>query len=542
MKITIAQLNSVVGDVDGNLKKITEVVSASHTDLVVFPELFLTGYPPQDLLENRAFLEKVAFAVQDLCRLSLRYPETGIICGAPTVSRESRGKALFNSALLISGGEVLFQQDQIHLQTQDIFDEARYFLPGQTLEVIEFKGEKLGITLSPQVFYEEDDSALLASLTAKGATLIINISASPYHLGKEDELLLAIQRQAKKYALPFIYLNQVGANDELVFEGASMAVDCQGKLILIAPQFQEYIGAVDPFLPHPEISFCPPKQVESVYQGLTLGISDYMAKTGFTQAVLGLSGGIDSALVACLAVEAVGKENVLGIALPSPYSSAGSVEDSRTLADNLGIDFRVISISEIFTTYCTVLEKEFAGKERDVTEENLQARIRGDILMAFSNKFGRILLSTGNKSEVAVGYSTLYGDMCGGLSVLADVPKTMVYELARYINREREVVPVSILEKAPSAELRPDQRDEDSLPPYSLLDEILCRYIERGQTLKDLIKEGFDPEVVRWVLRTVGRSEYKRRQAAPGIRMTCKAFGKGRRMPIAARYDFETKE
>ena len=540
MKITIAQLNPVVGDINGNLRRIREVLSTAHTDLLVFSELYLVGYPPMDLLESRAFQEEINHAVEALCELSAETPDVGIICGLPTFSGEEKRNTRHNSALFFYGGKVLLQQDKFLLATGDVFDEARYFEPGAQIQVVDFKEEKLGIA-----FYDETwcyplamapsdwDSEPIAVLAVQGATVCIIISASPYHFGKESARYRYLQERAEKYGIPFVYLNQVGANDELIFDGRSMVFDRQGKPILIAPSFQEYIGTIDPFVSNPEVPYSPVDKVESVYQALVLGIRDYMRKTGFSRALLGLSGGIDSALVACLAVEAVGKEHVLGVSLPSPYSSRGSVEDSRILAENLGMDFMVLPISEIFHTYLSTLGKEFGGK--DLTEENLQARIRGDILMAFSNKFGSLLLSTGNKSEMAVGYCTLYGDMCGGLSVLADVPKTLVYELAHYVNREKQIIPAAIIEKAPSAELRPDQRDEDTLPPYPILDRILQGYVEQGLSGEDLIAQGFSPEIVRWVISAVGRSEYKRRQAAPILRITPKAFGLGRRIPIAAK-------
>ena len=548
MKITIAQLNPVVGDIHGNLRRIREVLSTSDTDLIVFSELYLVGYPPMDLLENKAFQEETNSAVQVLCQLSAEYPETGIICGLPTFSGEEKGRSWRNSALLFFRGRVLFQQDKPLLATEDVFDEARYFQPASKIEVVDFKGEKLGIAFYDETWCQRSTAAsrgdqepdAIKVLAAQGGAACITISASPYHIGKESVRYQYLQEKAKKYGIPIVYLNQVGANDELIFDGRSMVFDRTGKMILSAPAFQEYIGAIDPFASNAEVSYSPPKTVESIYQALVLGIRDYMRKTGFSRALLGLSGGIDSALVACLAVEAAGKENVLGISLPSPYSSRGSVEDSRILAQNLGMGFKVLPISEIFHTCLSILEKEFAPvrgthRKNDLTEENLQARIRGDILMAFSNKFGSLLLATSNKSEMAVGYCTLYGDMCGGLSVLADVPKTMVYDLAHYINRTKQIIPAAIIEKPPSAELRPNQRDEETLPPYPVLDQILHGYIEEGLSGEDLIAQGFSPEVVQWVINAVGRSEYKRRQAAPVLRITSKGFGMGRRIPIAAK-------
>jgi len=543
MKITIAQLNPVVGDIQGNLKKIEEVLKkqAKQSELFIFPELFIVGYPPKDLVERPWFIERVIRAVEQLKEFSLNYPETGILCGAPLPTADPVGKRLTNSAILVSNGKLLWNQPKSLLPTYDVFDEARHFDPAERTGVINFKGEKLGISVCEDAWNDPDLRLAgklyhfdpIAALAQAGAGLLINISASPFHIGKAELRYRLIGNHARKHQRPFIFVNQVGGNDELVFDGGSMAFDRNGNPMALAPLFEEAVLTVDTDDQGDVGLYRPPDRIETVYRALVLGTRDYLKKCGFTKAVIGLSGGIDSALVCCLATAAVGAGNVLGVSMPSPYSSAGSVEDSRKLAANLGVDFKVIPIDGIFQSYLNELEKYFEGRSRDVTEENIQARIRGNILMAFSNKFGYLALPTGNKSELAVGYCTLYGDMSGGLSVISDLPKTMVYEVANFINRERELIPGAILEKAPSAELRPGQKDQDTLPPYPVLDRILHYYIEEGYSAEQINRAGFDPETVKWVIRAVDQSEYKRKQAAPGLKITSKAFGTGRRMPVA---------
>jgi NAD+ synthase (glutamine-hydrolysing) len=374
-------------------------------------------------------------------------------------------------------------------------------------------------------------------LAKKGATIFINISASPFYIGKEEIRYRIIKKHAQRHKIPFAFVNQIGGNDELIFDGRSMCCDRAGNPIEIFPSFKEYIRTID--LSHPGTPglYVPQEKIESVYEALILGIRDYITKCGFSRAILGLSGGIDSAVSCCLVKEAIGSENVLGVSMPGPYSSRGSVDDSRKLAKNIGIKFYVIPISKIYSSYLESLKKHFKGRKIGTTEENIQARIRGNILMALSNKFGYLVLSTGNKSELAVGYCTLYGDMSGGLSVISDVPKTMVYELASYINRKSEVIPKEIMEKPPSAELKPDQKDQDTLPPYEVLDQILHYYVDEGCSMRDILKLNFDPEIVEWVIHSVDSNEYKRRQAPPGLKVTTKAFGMGRRMVIAAKYN-----
>lgn len=549
MKVAIAQLNPVVGDIRGNLEKIrqTLIEYGPQTDLIVFSELFLTGYPPQDLVERPGFIARVEAALEQLLTLSKAYPDTGILVGAPLPRHAAAGKPLTNSALLIADGALLLNQPKSLLPTYDVFDEARYFQPAEQIRVVEFKGEILGITVCEDAWNDEIfwPSPRLYSfdpvqkLAAAGASLLINISASPFHGGKDELRYRMISSHVRRHGIPFIFVNQVGGNDELIFDGGSMVFDGQGKISLQLPFFEEKVVIHNTALSGRIGDYRPLPVIQGVYQALVLGIRDYFKKCGVGGAVIGLSGGIDSALTCCLAVAALGKENVLGISMPSPYSSPGSVDDSRKLAESLGIVFQVIPISAIFETYLAGLAEPFAGREPDVTEENIQARIRGNILMAFSNKLGYLTLSTGNKSELAVGYCTLYGDMCGGLSVISDVPKTMVYELSDYVNREREIIPRAIVDKEPSAELKPDQRDQDTLPPYPVLDRILQSYIEEGRSAAEIIAQGFDGDTVRWVIGAVNRNEYKRRQAAPGLKVTSKAFGGGRRIPIAKKLTIE---
>ncbi len=548
MKITIAQLNPIVGDIEGNMCRLINALSESSrdsSDLIITPELFITGYPPWDLLERGWFIEKVQGALQELVKISAKYPCTGILCGVPVATEKgSNGKGLYNSAILIYQGKILFTQHKSLLPAYDVFDERRYFEPAPDVQVISFKGETLGITICEDAWSDPDlwpggkiyNFDPVKALVDKGATLLVNISASPYYTGKEELRYRMIRGHALKHKIPFAFVNQVGGNDELIFDGRSMYVDKEGNPAVVNPSFREEIKTFDINTPGTPELFNPQEKVESVYEALVLGIRDYLRKTGFSKAVLGLSGGIDSAVTCCLAQEALGSKNVMGISMPSPYSSRGSVEDSRLLAHYLGIEFKVININVIYSSYLLALQEHFEGKEEDVTEENIQSRIRGNILMAFSNKFGYMVLSTGNKSELAVGYCTLYGDMSGGLSVLSDVPKTLVYDLANYINRKSEIIPYDIIEKPPSAELKSDQLDQDTLPPYEILDQILFYFIEEGYSQEELIKMNFNPETVKWVTETVDRNEYKRKQAAPGLKVTTKAFGVGRRMPVAARY------
>ncbi|MHB9033015.1 MAG: NAD+ synthase [Anaerolineae bacterium] len=548
MRITLAQLDPVVGDIAGNVQHMRSVLkecAAEHPDLVIFPELYICGYPPQDLLERSWFIRRVQAAIQEVAKLTRQYPGTGILFGAPLPNERKYCKGLDNAAVLAYDGIIQASQAKRLLPTYDVFDEARYFDPAQEICVIPFKGQRLGVHVCEDAWSDPSlwpkglpyEVNPISVLSTQNTSLLINLSASPFQVGKECLRYQLLRRHARRSGAPFIYLNQVGANDQLIFDGRSVALNAEGQPLAVLPSFMECVRTIDMSAPPLEGGYQAEEDIKTIYDALVLGIRDYMAKTGFKKAVLGLSGGIDSSLVACLAAAALGKENVLGVAMPSPISSAGSLDDARQLAVNLGIGFQVVPIAGMMDAYSAALADTFAGTQPNTTEENIQARIRGNILMALSNKFGYLVLSTGNKSELAVGYCTLYGDMSGGLAVISDVPKTTVYSLARYINRSSELIPNSCITKPPSAELRPNQTDQDSLPPYDLLDRILQLYIEEGCSADEITEMGLPEATVHWVVRTVDRNEYKRQQAAPGLRVTSKAFGVGRRMPIAARLD-----
>lgn len=544
MKVALVQMNPVVGDIEGNSTRIVNAAAdmSSRSDLVVFPEMSVMGYPPRDLLDREWLIDEVQGAVEAIGRASKDMHGCAVVFGVPY--RDARSGRLLNAALLAVDGCIAFRQAKTLLPNYDVFDEKRHFDPGSGVATVEHRGEKLGITVCEDAWADllrgQKGSHCpvdpVQQLAEQGASLFVNISASPFSMGKERIRYNLIRNHAIRHSTPFIYVNQVGGNDELLFDGRSMAFSRDGDLVALGPSFTEWTEIVDTSADTEPIDYRPQKRVESVHDALVMGIRDYARKCGFKKAVLGLSGGIDSSLVCCLAAEALGPSNVLGITMPSRFSSEGSVEDSKELAKRLGIEFREIPINGIHDVYLSVLNDHFAGLPEDITEENIQARIRGNIVMAFSNKFGYLALSAGNKSELAVGYCTLYGDMCGGLAVLADVPKTLVYDLARYVNRASEVIPQAVIDKAPSAELRPGQFDQDTLPPYPVLDEILRYYVEEGLSPDEIVARGFDSEVVRWVADRVDRNEHKRRQAAPGLRVTAKAFGIGRRMPIAASY------
>ncbi len=546
MKITLAQLNPVVGDVRGNLQKIAATLAAEHrtSDLVVFSELFLVGYPPRDLLEKPGLIRQVQEALEHLVDLSARYPATGILVGAPQPTGRDTGKGLCNCAVLIHQGQVRLRQAKSLLPTYDVFDETRHFDPAGEVMVLPFKDEILGISICEDAWYDPElwfrrlyPLDPIQTQAERGATVLINISASPFQVGKEEVRHRLFQSHARKYGIPLVYVNQVGGNDELIFDGRSQALDRAGEAIAVLPGFREAVVTVDLAQAGAPGRYRPQERIATVHEALVLGLRDYLGKCGFKQAVMGLSGGVDSAVTCCLAAAALGRENVLGVLMPSPYTSRDSIDDSLVLARNLGVETRLIPITPIYESYRKALEGPLKLGEIELTLENIQARIRGNILMAISNKEGHMVLSTGNKSELAVGYCTLYGDMSGGLGVLADVPKTMVYELAAYLNRDREIIPAQIIRKAPSAELRPDQTDQDTLPPYDLLDRIMNYYLTEGCAYEDIVKLGFEPETVQWVIRTIDKNEYKRRQAAPGLKITSKAFGMGRRIPIAAKFE-----
>jgi len=546
MKITIAQLNSTVGDITGNLDLVKRAVTGlkPETDLIVFPELFLTGSTPQDLLKLPWFIRKAEEAIKLLVEFSAGYPDLGIIIGAPIPTGKKEGLGLYNAALLISAGKILLRQAKSILPSYDVSDDGRYFDPSPDLKTIPFKDEILGITIAEdswnypglweQRFFPADPIAVLAE---KGATIFINIASSPFTVGGDEVRFNILRNQARHYRIPLVFVNAIGGNDELIFDGGSLFLDREGEAVKIFPSFEERIDAVDTSRAGIEDRFHPRDRIKSIHDALVLGLGDYMKKCGFTRAIIGLSGGIDSAVTCALAVEAVGSENVSGIAMPSIYTSDESNRLAEELAENLGINLTAIPISPIFESYLGELDNHLKGDEekKSLAMENIQARIRGNILMAFSNRFGPIVLSTGNKSESATGYCTLYGDLTGGLAVIADLFKTTVFELAGYINREDEIIPRRIIDRPPSAELKPDQTDQDTLPPYPLLDRILRYYLEEGRSADEIETMGIDPEVINWVIRAVAKSEYKKHQAPPGLKVTGKAFGGGRRIPIAAK-------
>jgi NAD+ synthase/NAD+ synthase (glutamine-hydrolysing) len=554
VKLALAQINPTVGDFPGNIRKIVDTTRAADdcgADLVIFPELAICGYFPADLLEKRSFLERTQDALHRVAEQATEGRRISVLCGCVTAAAEATGKRVMNSAALLRRGRIDFVQSKMLLPYYDVFDEQRYFAPAASQSVFELVGERLGITICedawndknfwPQRLYPLDP---VESLMQQGATLILNISASPFSRGKRETRQKMLTALARRHRVPVVMVNQIGGNDSLIFDGSSIAIDAQGKCIGRAKSFHEDLVIVDTSAPKArpvdESSSAEDGEDAAIYQALVLGTRDYVRKCGFSKAIIGLSGGIDSALVACLAVEALGSENVLGVGMPSEYSSPGSIEDARQLACNLGIEWRLIPIQSMFRAHLEALRPLLKRSAEDVTEENLQSRIRGALLMAVSNNRSALVLTTGNKSEMATGYCTLYGDMVGALAVIADVYKTLVYRLASYANRERNVIPESTLTKPPSAELRPGQKDTDCLPPYDVLDPILEAYVEHYATA-EMIVEGssktpsgpLDLELVRSVVRMVEKSEYKRQQAAPVLKVTQKSFGSGRRFPIA---------
>ena len=543
MKLALAQFNPTVGDFEGNTARILSLAERARqrgADLAVFSELCLCGYPPQDLLERPAFIDRNHKELKDLAS---KLPLPAIVGFAGRVKNGS-GKSIANKAALICSGRVVFEQSKMLLPTYDVFDESRYFHPASRQFPYGFGREQLGITICedvwndrnfwPECLYERDP---VIELVGQGITVLINISASPYTIDKRALRREMLQSIAMNQHRPVVYVNQFGGDDSLIFDGASLALTAEGKVAAQALAFEEDLVLFDTVTGEGEIHEQVDEEIGYAYQALVTGTRDYVRKCGFKKVLIGLSGGIDSAVVASIAVDALGKENVLGVSMPGPFSSEGSKNDARDLAGNLGIEFLTIPIGEPFEAYRKALAPAFAGRREDVTEENFQARIRGNYLMALSNKFGSMVLSTGNKSELAVGYCTLYGDMAGGLAVISDVPKLMVYELARWINRKRELIPNATIEKPPSAELRPNQKDEDSLPPYAVLDRILKAYIEDLHSPQEISEHyGFDLKLVREIALLVDRSEYKRKQAAPGLKITSRAFGFGRPFPIAQRF------
>jgi len=548
MKIGFAQINPTVGDLSGNFEKIIgayERLAAADAELVLTPELAITGYPPQDLVFKSRFVpENLAVLEQ----LHSRVGHAALLVGF--VDRnEGRGKPFHNAAALLERGKPIRKAHKSLLPTYDVFDEDRYFEPASRVEPFDLLGKKLGVTLCEDIWTEHYlprplyDVEPVRSLIEQGAEIIVNLSASPFSLHKPAIRREMVGALARAYQRPICYCNAVGGNDQLIFDGNSIAVNASGELIGQLASFQEEEAIIDTDAAF-TIEFREGKTPEELFAALSLGLRDYLRKCNFKSAVLGLSGGVDSAVVAVIAVDALGAENVVGVSMPSPYSSRGSIDDALALARNLGIKCLEIPITNAFAALKSQFAEIFKGLPENETEENMQPRLRAMTLMALSNKFGHLLLTTGNKSELAVGYCTMYGDMAGGLAVISDVPKTMVYELGRWINSDyssrsgpkREIIPRSIIEKAPSAELKPDQKDQDTLPPYEVLDEILRLYVEENLSARDIVNHGFDEKTVRWVQRRVDLNEYKREQAAPGLKVTSRAFGVGRRMPIAQKY------
>jgi len=544
VKIALAQIDPTVGDFTGNVEKIvvfSRRAADSGARLTVFSELAICGYPPADLLEKPSFLARCQTAVDEL-RAATRDLDTAVLVGVALPSGREDDKPAYNAAVLMDRGTLLLEQHKRLLPFYDVFDEQRYFSPSGPQKVIDFEGTRLAITICedawndknfwPRRLYSVDP---MDELMRQGAALHINLSSSPFWHGKRGvrrEMLAAIARRDR---IPVLMANQVGGNDSLVFDGSSLALDARGDLIAQAASFEEDLVIVDPFNSSP-VALPEDDETEAAYRALVLGTRDYVRKCGFRKVVIALSGGIDSALVAAIAAGALGAENVTCIGMPSPYSSSGSIDDSRKLASNLGIRFETISISELFADFNRVLAPHFSGLPPDTTEENIQPRIRGTILMALSNKLGALVLTTGNKSEMAVGYCTLYGDMVGALAVIGDLVKTRVYSVCHWLNRERELIPAAILSKPPSAELRPGQMDTDSLPPYEVLDPIVEAYVERYETPECIAqKNGFPLDLVQQVVHLIERSEYKRQQAAPVLKVTSKSFGMGRRFPIAVK-------
>ncbi len=538
MKIALAQINSTVGDFAGNTARLREACergAAAGAEIVLAPEMAITGYPPRDLLLKSGFIESNLAALEDL---AATVGDTALVVGHVGLNADQPGRPATNAVSLLHRGTVAATRTKSLLPTYDVFDEARYFEPATENAPVDFNGRSLGLTVCEDVWNDEDfwcDRRYRANpveaLVEQGAELILNVSASPWHLGKHRMRAEMLSNLAAKIARPLLYCNSVGGNDELIFDGGSLALNAAGKSIARGKFFAEDLVMVDTEAAPLESTV--PDDEALLHDALVLGVRDYLGKCGFRSAVVGLSGGIDSAVTAVLAVAALGKENVRGVALPSQYSSAGSLDDAQALAKNLGIQYDVVPIEAGFEMAKQSLAPIFGNLPEDVTEENMQARLRGLLLMAMSNKFGSLVLTTGNKSELAVGYCTLYGDMCGGLAVISDVPKTMVYRLARWMNRNGEIIPASTIGKPPSAELRPDQKDEDSLPPYEVLDAILERYVVEGQSAEEIIAANFETDTVRRIARLIDLNEYKRRQAAPGLKVTSKAFGVGRRIPVA---------
>jgi NAD+ synthase/NAD+ synthase (glutamine-hydrolysing) len=543
VKIALGQINPTVGDFSGNAAKMVDFsrrARARGAGMILFPELAVCGYPPRDLVERPSFVARNRESAE---RIAVDTAGIAVICGLVTPAPADAERSAMNSAALLMDGKVGFIQSKMLLPTYDVFDEMRNFAPAKKQELFPFCGNRMALTICEDAWNDKQFWVKrlytvdpVESLIQAGGNFVLNISASPFWIGKRDlrrNMLASIARQHK---VPVVLVNQVGGNDSLVFDGSSLVLNREGNVVAQGKSFEEDLLYFDSQTVSGEMHEQVAGEEASAYAALVLGTRDYIQKCGFRKAIVGLSGGIDSALTAAIAADAVGPENVIGVGMPGPYSSPGSIDDARSLARNLGIPFELLSIDPAYEAYRQILKEVFAGQKEDVTEENIQSRARGALLMALSNKFGAIVLSTGNKSELGVGYCTLYGDMVGGLAVISDVPKTLVYRLADYVNSRRPVIPKATIEKPPSAELRPDQKDSDSLPPYEILDAVLEDYVEDLHPAERIAADrGFDLELVKRVIRLVDRAEYKRQQAAPGLKISPKAFGYGRRFPIAAR-------
>jgi NAD+ synthase (glutamine-hydrolysing) len=542
VKVFIGQINTTIGALASNAELIRRAYDdgvRAGADVVLVPELAVTGYPPRDLLDRKYFVD----AAQEIKNaLAAMTGETTLIFGCPVRTASWCGKPLHNAAIIARNGAIVLEQHKVLLPTYDVFDELRYFEPGRNVQCVEIAGRRVGVSICEDFWFDDEAFGTklycrnpVDELARQGAELFLNISASPFNAGKRRSRWELFSKIAHRYDAPLVYVNQVGGNDELLFDGSSIVFDKTGQTIFCAPAFESH-GSLVQLQGSPCEMVLSIGEEEEIGRALILGLRDYIRKVGFRDVVIGLSGGIDSALTAAIAVEALGPEHVTGIAMPSQFSSQHSIDDARTLAENLGIAFHIVPIAELYQPYESALDTLFNEKKFDTTNENVQARIRGNILMAWSNRTGAMVVTTGNKSELAVGYCTLYGDMAGGLALLGDVYKTMVYRVSRWFNREREIIPESTLTKPPSAELRPNQTDQDTLPPYDVLDGILKLYIEEFLEVDEIAAEGFDRELVARILKLVDTNEFKRQQAAPTLRVSQKAFGSGRDMPIAQRW------
>ena len=543
MKITLLQINPIVGDLDGNADKIknfAEKASEKKPDLIVTSELALLGYPPRDLLLYPDFIAKAWGALQTLAKGTKFLPP--ILVGTAIVNKNKNGRPLFNCAAFLKDGKIREIFLKSLLPTYDVFDEDRYFEPGTETQILKYRGLKIGISICEDLWNDKDywqkpryHFDPIEKLAQEKVDLIINLSSSPFTVDKQKLRESMISASAAKYKLPIIYVNQVGGNDDLIFDGASFIFNGRGKLLGRAKAFEEDLLVIDLDSKTKVINDYPENKEELIFKAILLGLNDYLQKCGFKKVLIGISGGIDSSIVASIASFALGAKNVIGVLMPSPYTSAQSMTDAQKLTKNLGIKTMTFEISSLMKNYDKTLKNAFGNLKKDITEENIQARIRGNLLMALSNKYKALVLSTGNKSELTVGYTTLYGDLTGGLAVIGDLSKTQVYKLAKWINRQKELIPKSIIKKAPSAELRPNQKDQDNLPPYNVLDKILYLYIEKHEGSKQIVSKGFDKEQVVKVLSMVASAEFKRQQSPPTLKVTSRAFGSGWRMSIAAR-------